>query len=169
MSKYMWRGALIGFLVSLVLGGILFAFGPESVDWSVKPVQGEVSIMQGIVIPTFVTSIIGAVTGIWLGLLLSQGRKPVVQSFIYGEILFFLAALLSIITLPFFGTAIMSLVHLPGVIITDVLIEPFLKYLRGADFLIVQSQEPLIAWTDITISWLGWGFIGGLIGRLKKR
>ena len=166
MSKYMWRGALIGFLMTLVLGGILFAFGPESANsWAV----GKVSIAKAVLIPTFITALIGMVLGLWLVRLWSLGNFSLVRGFLIGSGLFPFFAIATAVTLPFLGTLIISLVHLPGVLFSNIFSYPLIKYLRGPNFLIAESHEPLIAWTDITVSWLGWGFIGGLIGRLKKR
>src|SRR3990172_7447205 len=104
----MWRGALIGFLMTLVLGGILFAFGPESANsWAV----GKVSIAKAVLIPTFITALIGMVLGLWLVRLWSLGNFSLVRGFLIGSGLFPFFAIATSVTLPFFCTLIISLVH----------------------------------------------------------
>lgn len=169
MSKYMWRGALIGFLVTLVLGGILFAFGPESVRWAFKPLSSEVSVTKGVLIPTIITAFMGAIVGASLEKFWLAGKDSLVKGFVFGMISFFLAALASTFTVPFFGAAIIDLVHLPGTILKNLFVYPFLKFLVGADFTIAEAREPLIAWTYIATSLFTWGFIGSLVSYFRSR
>ena len=160
---------IVGFFIALVLGGILFSYGPLAVRWDVTPARDEISITNGIVLPAVATALIGAIIGLWLGSSLRKGKRSFAKGFLVGAVLFFLAALIAGFTSPFWSSVFVSLIHLPGAFVSDTLVTPYLTTLRGENYQIVQSREPLITWVDVTVSWFVWSFLGAIIGQLASK
>ena len=160
---------LFGFVITLIFGGLLYSYGPLAIKWDVTPARGEVSIVEGIIIPTAATGVVGAIIALWLGRLRRKGKRSFARGFLVGAVLFFLAAFLLVFTPPFWSSVLVSLLLLPGAFVSDTLVNPLLTSARPENYLIIQSREPLITWVDVTVSWFVWSLMGAIMGQLASK
>jgi|Deesub1362A_J573_1020465.scaffolds.fasta_scaffold04480_3 hypothetical protein len=133
----------------------------------------EVGFVNGFLLPTLCTFLLVNVTPAILDRFVkSDYEHLIVQGYLKGLIFFVLIAItltfIAAIISPILWPIIVDLVHLPGTLVTRTVMYSILHYLNSGR-LIVEAREPIIAWTQTSVSLIVWGGISAIISFLKAK
>jgi|Deesub1362A_J573_1020465.scaffolds.fasta_scaffold21780_2 hypothetical protein len=145
-----------GFLFTFVLSFPIFLNGVVRTSFA--------GILLGIFLlaSSLVAGLLGGLIGNVLESLWKKKNFFTVKGSFAGAVLFSLLAIASG-WIELVSGSLANIPYFPGYLISSFTLEPILKLIKSQPMLI-ERREPLLVFTIVLLSWLGWVTIGALLG-----